>query len=102
LEALHKAGRDDVEPEVRRLHPAADADGDGYVSDEEGERFGVLVHFGQQLNYLVTDASRSTDELARLMRLSPGQLRSRLDEYKAFVARAKQLGVSFVAAPSIE
>ena len=102
MEALRAAGRGDVEPEVCRLHPVADFDGDGFVSDEEGERFGVLVHFGQQLNYLVTSARRSSDETARLMRLSPVEFRTRLHDYQEFVAPAMQSGVKFVAAPSIE
>jgi hypothetical protein len=53
LEALRAAGRSDVETEVLRLHHTADFDGSGFVSDEEGERFGVLVQFGQQVDYLV-------------------------------------------------
>src|SRR6185369_3585858 len=102
LEALRAAGRADVEAEVLRLHPVADFDGSGFVSDEEGERFGVLVHFGQQLNFLVTSERRSSDQLARLMRLSLAEFRSRLHDYQEFVGRAKQLGVEFLAEPSIE
>jgi hypothetical protein len=101
LEALKAAGRLEVEPEVERLQPVADFDGSGFVTDEEGLRFGVLVHFGQQLNYLVRRKGWKPDRLAVLMRLTSEELRSQLKDYKELIERAKRLNVSLVKAPAI-
>jgi hypothetical protein len=100
LFALDAAGRCDVEDEVVRLHPAADFDGSGFVSDEEGWRFAVLVHFGQQLTYLVK-TGYSAERYPQMMRLSPEEFRARLEDYKEFVRRATTLGIAFLEAPSV-
>ena len=102
LDALRAAGRRDVEAEVQRLHHAADFDRSGFVSDEEGKRFGMLVYFGQQMDYLVMKQGRySADRFAQLMRLDPVEFRTRLHDYKKLVGRAKKLGIDFPEARSI-
>ena len=102
LEALRAAGRSDVETEVLQLHHAADFDRSGFVSDEEAERFGALVQFGQQVDYLVMKTGgNATERLANLMRLNRVEFRTRVHDYKKFIGRAKKVGVNFPEARSI-
>ena len=95
LDALRAAERSDVEAEVQRLHRAADFDRSGFVCDEEGERFSVLVYFGQ-VDYLVMKTGRyAADQFAQLMRLNLVEFRTRLHAYIELVGRSKKLGLDF-------
>jgi hypothetical protein len=99
LQAIHAAGRTDIDLEIKRLWAVADLDDSMFVSDEEGQRFWSLVEFGLMLDFLATK-TRSVARLAPLMRLEPDQFRTRLQEYKDLIIRAQKFGVSLVSTPS--
>jgi hypothetical protein len=101
LQAIHAAGRNDIDPEIKRLWAVADLDDSMFVTDEEGLRFRTLVDFGLMLNFLAK-RTRSVARLAPLMRLEPEEFRTRLQEYKDFVDRARKFGIIFVGAPYVK
>src|SRR5262249_37262542 len=101
LQAIHDAGRNDIDLEIKRLWAVADLDDSMFVTDEESERFWMLVDFGMMLDFLV-NRTRSVARLAPLMRLEPEQFRTRLKEYKELVIRAQKFGVALVDSPSGE
>jgi hypothetical protein len=101
LQAIHAAGRSDIDLEIKRLWAVADLDDSMFVTDEEGQRFWTLVEFGLMLDFLA-DKTRSIARLAPLMRLEPEQFRTRLQEYRELVIRAQKFGVSLVSSPSGE
>jgi hypothetical protein len=101
LQAIRAAGRNDIDLEVKKLWAVADFDDSMFVSDEEGQRFWMLVDFGLMLDFLA-ERTQSVARLAPLMRLEPEQFRARLQEYKNLVARSQKFGVSLVSAPSAD
>jgi hypothetical protein len=101
LQAIHAAGRSDIDLEIKRLWAVADLDDSMFVTDEEGQRFGILVDFGLMLDFLA-NKTRSVARLAPLMRLEREQFRARLKEYKDLIARAQKFDVSLVSTPSGE
>lgn len=52
LQAIHAAGRNDIDLEIKRLWAVADLDDSMFVTDEEGQRFRMLVDFGLMLDFL--------------------------------------------------
>jgi hypothetical protein len=101
LQAIRAAGRTDIDLEIKRLWAVADLDDSMFVTDEEGQRFRILIGFGLMLDFLAT-RTRSVARLAPLMRLEPEQFHTRLQEYKDLIARARRFGVSLVSTPSGE
>ena len=101
LQAIHAAGRSDIDLEIKRLWAVADLDDSMFVTDEEGQRFWTLVDFGLMLDFLA-NRTRSIARLAPLMRLEPEQFRTRLTEYKDLITRAQKFGVSLLSTPSGE
>ena len=99
LQAILAAGRNDIALEIKRLWAVADRDDSMFVTDEEGQRFRILVNFGLMLEFLA-NRTRSVARLAPLMRLEPEQFRTRLREYEDLVAWARKFGVSLVSTPS--
>lgn len=99
LQAIHAAGRNDIDLEIKRLWAVADLDDSMFVTDEEGQRFRMLVDFGLMLDFL-GKRTRSVARLAPLMRLEPEEFRTRLQDYKKLIARARKFGVFLVSTPS--
>lgn len=82
LKADQKIQQDELHQRILLLGPAADEDGSGFVSSEEGTRFRDLFEFGHLAAHCFGEGDLDPSRLARATGLDPEEAARNLQDYR--------------------
>ena len=91
LNRLYQAANDST---VAAWKPLADADGSGFVTDEEGRRFRDLHDFGHKVEYLLNEVGLNPADVADLCNQSKDEFREDVAAFNGLMTRAAERGLA--------
>jgi hypothetical protein len=82
-----------INPILKKLHPLADKDNSGFVSEEEGAHLRDLIEFAYQALYVASQEGENTELFFKSMSINRERFKQRVAEYNEVLLKARELGL---------
>lgn len=84
-----------IAPILSKLHPLADKDNSGFVTEEEGAKFRDVVEFAYQAVYVASQEGAGSEGFYTGMSMDEERFKQRVAEYKDMFLKARESGLDF-------
>ena len=78
-----------INPILKKLHPLADRDNSGFVTDEEGAQLRNLIEFAYQALYVASQEGANSEQFYTGMNLDKERFKQRVAEYNEVLLKAR-------------
>ncbi|MFH1755616.1 MAG: hypothetical protein ABIA59_07910, partial [Candidatus Latescibacterota bacterium] len=82
-----------ITPILKKLHPLADKDNSGFVTEDEGAYLRDLIEFAYQASYVASQEGENSELFFKSMNIDRERFKQRVAEYNEVLLKGRASGL---------